>query len=371
MADAPLDHAAKLDSLRLHLSNLLREAAEVEKEIGRWEWEVAAVRKASRETAQAQQRVHWNAIDHGYAVSSAAQKRRRVVRWQDEEDAERRSTGWGPADEGAVATIGNPQYSSRRRARPLWECQAGEPIDVDEVLGEAPEEVDIKSDHSVGNEGGHEGWKLLDYIPRIKQTFEVVIPSRPPSSASTGNAPQPASPLFYEANSEDDSEDAEYISSDPEFSPQTLLERKKSNKTLCFSPLMLSAGSAVSPLEQAKDQQDQQARKPQHEQQQQQQQQQSFTPLSLLPNTSSPSTPLRMPTRLRPPSSPSVAGVDGSGTGKDESQSDPATPKRSTPKRSISPSSNPHSIGKTFVASPGFFGTFAQRRQNLIRSPLR
>lgn len=334
------------------------------------------MRKASRERVKG---MNWDATDHGYELSGS-QKRRRVVRWQDEEDTSTRSIGWGPADEGAVATIGNNQYASKRRGKPLWECEAGEPIDVDEALEEGTEEVDMNTDRNADENGhgewkaeemdintnhsvydGHGEWKLLDYIPRIKQTFEVVIPSRPTSAASvpasTSNASQPILPLFFEADSEDDSEDAEYISSEPELSPQTLLVGKESTKMLCFSPLNLSAGPTVNLHEQPTDQQDWQPQKEQHELQRSH----SFTPLSLVPSASSPSTPLRMPTRLRPPSSPSVSGVGGPSISKDEN-----TPKRTT----STPSTIPHSIGKTFVASPGFFGTFEQRRQKLMHASL-
>jgi hypothetical protein len=340
----------------------------------RWEWEAAAARKAARARAKAEQWADRNGAEHGYTVSGVQKRRRVLVQVDDVEDGRtaNKGIGWGPAYEGAVMTTRDAQHEAthskipgNRRRKPLWERPANEAQgdnDGDETI-EAM--VDYSSDGNYGDSDGE--WELLDQIPHPRQTFEVVIhlpprtststPARNSATAGSLQPPAPApgsargakspSPLFFET----DSEDGEYTDNDAEAS-----QIQKSSPALCFSPLALSAGPTPRPREPTEEQ---------DKQNQKTQDRQSFTPLTLLPST----PPLQMPTRPRPASTsasspPPPGGWHGSGDG--GVRPDPITPKQ--PPRSLF--SSPHSAEKSFVSSPGFFGTFERQRQEMMRGSL-
>jgi len=343
---------AKLRSLRQHLANLRHEAAEVEKEIARWEWEAAvAVRAAKVRAREAERASARNAHIHGYAMAGAgAQKRRRVLPHLDEEEEEEEEEVeadlWGPAGTARGGRFMHELFpapgkgAANGNKRAAWENAVDEDDDEHEDGDHHGtveiDDMDMAMEHDTDEDSGASAWgKLIDKVPSPRQDFEVVIERPPPTLPLHGSTrpEQRASegPLFF-GSIED--------FSDNEGSPKpTPPANPKQTPNLCFSPLALSAPVAANKG--------------------------NNSPLSLLPTT-----PMRMATRARPPSD---GGFSGGGNCSDETRSITPPTQLITPKRpptTAVSSSTPRSAGKAFVPSPGFFGTYEEKRRMAALEPL-
>ncbi|KAF8420625.1 hypothetical protein EV426DRAFT_237417 [Tirmania nivea] len=336
---------AKLRSLRQHLAILRHEAAEVEKEIARWEWEAAAAAKAAKVRARGAERASaQNCHMLGYAMSGAgAQKRRRVLPHLNEEEDE--ADLWGPAGTARGGRFMHELFPAPGKSTAngnkgvAWEHamdEDGDHEDDDHHSAVEINDMDMAMEHDTDEDSGASTWgKLIDKVPSPRQDFEVVI-ERFPSILPLHGSTQPEQrisegPLFF-GSIED--------FSDNEGSPKPApLAKPKQTPNLCFSPLALSAPAAANKG--------------------------SNPPLSLLP-----STPMRLATRARPPSGEGFSG-GGECSGEAGSITSPTqliTPKR-PPTTAIS-SSTPHSAGKIFVPSQGFFGTYEEKRKLAGLEPL-
>ena len=304
----------------------------------------------ARETDRAAAR---NGHMHGYAMAgTGAQKRRRVLHYQDEEEDE--AELWGPAGTARGGRFVHelfpapPKSAANGNKKAMWEHAMDKDDDghgdgdyhgVVEI-----DDMDIAMEHDTDEDSGASAWgKLIDKVPSPRQDFEVVI-ERPlptlPLNRSTQRPPAaPESPLFFGSIEDFSDSEGSPKSANP---AEPLSPAPKQTQSLCFFPLALSAPTPTN-----KDNN------------------QFSPPLSLLP-----STPMRMATRPRPPSDGSFSGGDG-GSGGVGSVTPPTqliTPKR--PPTTAVFSSIPHSAGKSFVPSPGFFGTYEKRRRIAGLEPL-
>jgi len=279
---------------------------------------------------------------HGYAMSgTGAQKRRRVLPHLDEEEDE--ADLWGPAGTARGGRFMHELFPAPGKSaangnkRAAWEHAMDEDDDDhedDDHHGAVEiDDMDMAMEHDTDEDSGASAWgKLIDKVPSPRQGFEVVIERLPPTLPLHGSTrPEQRvseGPLFF-GSIED--------FSDNENSPKPALPKQTPN--LCFSPLALSAPAASNKS--------------------------NNSPLSLLP-----STPMRMATRARPPSDGDFPGGEEC-SGEAGSITPPTqliTPKR-PPTTAVS-SSTPRSAGKTFVPSPGFFGTYEEKRKMAGLEPL-
>lgn len=329
----------KLRSLRQHLAILRLEAARVEKEITRWEWEAAAAAKAAKVRAREAERVSArNGHMHGYAMSGAgAQKRRRVLPHLDEEEDE--ANLWGPAGTARGGRFEHELFpepgksAANGNKRAAWEhVMDNEDDDHEDDDHHGVVEIDdmaMAMEHDTDEDSGASAWgKLVDKVPSPRQDFEVVIerplPTLPLQGSTRPEQRVSEGPLFF-GSIED--------FSDNEGSPKPAHPaNRKTTPNLCFSPLALSAPAASNKG--------------------------NNFPLPFLP-----STPMRMATRARPPSDGEFSGGGecNSETGSITPSTQLITPKR--PPTTAASSTTPHSAGKTFVPSPGFFGTYEEKRK--------
>lgn len=286
---------------------------------------------------------------------TGTQKRRRMLHHLDEEEDE--ADLWGPAGTARGGRFMHELFPAPAKSaangnkRAAWEHAMDEDDDgheEDDHHGVVEiDDMDMAMEHDTDEDSGASAWgKLIDKVPSPRGNFEVVI-ERPPSTLPLHGSTRPEQrvsegPLFFGSIEDFSDNEGSPKSALPANHIELLSPHPKQTPSLCFSPLALSAPAPAN-----KDNN------------------QKFTPLSLLP-----STPMKMATRPRAPSDGEVSG-GGESSGEAGSTTPPIhliTPKR--PPTTVVSSSNPHSAGKAFVPSPGFFGTYEERRKIAGLEPL-
>lgn len=310
----------------------------MEKEIARWEWEAAAAVKASKVRArEAERAAGRNAHMHGYTMSgSVAQKRRRVLHHLDDSEEEFDVDRWGPASHNAL-TLGSgvgdnvprvPKASTfAKNKKPCWTQAADDDDDDDHSMAQI-EDMEMAMEHDTDEDSGASVWgKLVEKVPSPRADFEVVIEQPSPfialQGASAGSVHPGQSrrapsdnPLFFGSSDDFTDTEASHKMTPPGNPVELFSPAPKQAQNLCFSPL------------------------------------------SLLP-----CTPMTMNPRSNPTSKPNSESVDGTA---------PPPLQIITPKRppTTAVSSHRQSEAKRFVPSPGFFGTYEEKRKMRGLDPL-